>query len=129
MFSSKPSQSHSFQNMIKRFPTVRTSQLLLNLPTLALQRVCQLGNSWLHPWLHPERKSKLDAYVALISDLNLRYGSNIFFSNITGFFQQGGSLHFSIQHPSLNWTVFWTLKFSSCLPGIPKQFLAQPEVM
>lgn len=29
--------------------------------------------------VHPERRQKLDAYLALISDLNLRNGKNIFY--------------------------------------------------
>lgn len=38
--------------------------------------------------VYPERRQELDTYLALIGDLNLRYGKNIFYQYHECFFSQ-----------------------------------------
>ncbi len=54
--------------------------------------------------VYPDRRAELDAYLALIRDLNLRYGKNIFYQYHKAFSSKA-ALYISQSNIRLNWSV------------------------
>ncbi|XP_074539253.1 uncharacterized protein LOC141800545 [Halichoeres trimaculatus] len=54
--------------------------------------------------VYPERRIELDAYLALIGDLNIRYGKNLFYQYHKAFANKA-ALHISQSNLLLNWSV------------------------
>ncbi|XP_029927907.1 uncharacterized protein LOC115373572 [Myripristis murdjan] len=57
--------------------------------------------------VYPERRQELDSYLALIGDLNLRYGKNIFYQYHKGFSSKA-ALYIAQANIRLNWSVLDT---------------------
>ena len=55
----------------------------------------------------PQRRKELDAYLALIGDLHLRYGNNVFYQYHKGFSSKA-ALHVSRNNWLLDWSVLDT---------------------